>query len=185
MRCVLPLQCATSPCQTRQEDNRDWVRAFNRSLYQDKRFKCFYKADNLQEVLLYKLHPYSLVLHSVLWPTLIFVVGILLIWFTYCCAGCSVWTQDKTVIAWREQCQLSITKFHSKLHCKASIMLLDLRLPFCEVLMLLPILSPLDMQANSCTPKSLPSTDIHGYFYSCFVPFLYLRSEHSKKILVR
>jgi hypothetical protein len=94
-------KCVASPCEQRLEENRDYIIKFNESLHLAKTMPCFYReiSPNSSDVLLWKLHPFSLMLHSILWPCILMVLSIVSIVITFIVAGCDAWSMDKTVIA--------------------------------------------------------------------------------------
>ncbi|BHF70760.1 hypothetical protein SprV_0301381300 [Sparganum proliferum] len=56
-------------------------------------------ADLMAAALMHRLYPGSLLFHSLFWPTLVLIVGLLLTIIAYAIDGCKVWVTDMTVIA--------------------------------------------------------------------------------------
>ncbi|VDN08637.1 unnamed protein product [Dibothriocephalus latus] len=56
-------------------------------------------ADLMAAALMHRLYPARLLFHSLFWPTLVLVVGLLLTIIAYAIDGCKVWVTDMTVIA--------------------------------------------------------------------------------------
>ncbi|VDM03925.1 unnamed protein product [Schistocephalus solidus] len=56
-------------------------------------------ADLMAAALMHRLYPTSLLFHSLFWPTLVLIVGLMLTTVAYAIDGCKVWVTDMTVIA--------------------------------------------------------------------------------------
>ncbi|VEL11895.1 unnamed protein product, partial [Protopolystoma xenopodis] len=92
-------KCASSPCQSRREDNINWVDSFNRRLSERPDFTCYLHQNDTSALLLHKLYSRELMLHSLVWPAVVAATSLMLILFTWLLAGCRVWGQDKPLIA--------------------------------------------------------------------------------------
>ncbi|KAL5109885.1 hypothetical protein TcWFU_002000 [Taenia crassiceps] len=81
---VMPtLNCVTSTCYRRPEDNRYVVDLFRMRLLSRTRFRCFVSSTyRSREALLDKFHQPQTIFHSAFWPSLIFFISLVLLLMT-------------------------------------------------------------------------------------------------------
>uniref|UniRef100_A0A1I8G080 Transmembrane protein n=1 Tax=Macrostomum lignano TaxID=282301 RepID=A0A1I8G080_9PLAT len=96
-------QCGTAPCLSQAAENVAMTTRFIRTLRKSRSFPCHYqpasKPGGPTPVLLHRIFSRRQATHCIIWPAVAVAAGLSLLVSTYYCAGCTVWTQDKTVIA--------------------------------------------------------------------------------------
>ncbi|PAA59040.1 hypothetical protein BOX15_Mlig013936g3, partial [Macrostomum lignano] len=94
--------CSSAPCLPEAVENVEMTQRYIKTLRRRRNFTCYFRGPDSRQknsVLLTKIYTKEQAKHCAIWPAFAVSIGAIVLIGTHYCAGCTVWTQDKTVIA--------------------------------------------------------------------------------------